>query len=54
MKDRFQYMINREKDLENGILPFVEPNSIEEEIAFSELRYIKEQIAIMIKYLKEE
>ena len=34
MKAIMRELVNRKNQLEKGIVPFVEPNSIEEEMAF--------------------
>ena len=44
MKSIMKELINRKNQLEKGVIPFVEPNSIEEEMAFNEIIFINKQI----------
>lgn len=53
MKAIMRELVNRKNQLENGIVPFVEPNSIEEEMAFNELIFINKQIGTLTEFLKK-
>ena len=53
MKSIMKELINRKNQLEKGVIPFVEPNSIEEEMAFDELIFINKQIGALAKSLKK-
>ena len=46
-------LVNRKNQLEKGVVPFVEPNSIEEEMAFNELIFINKQIGALTDFLKK-
>lgn len=39
--------------IREGVVPFVEPNSIEEEMAFNELIFINKQIGTLTEFLKK-
>ena len=53
MKAIMRELVNRKNQLEKGVVPFVEPNSIEEEMAFDELIFINKQIGALTKSLKK-
>ena len=53
MKAIMKELINRKNQLEKGVIPFVEPNSIEEEMAFDELIFINKQIGALTESLKK-
>lgn len=53
MKVIMKELVNRKNQLEKGIIPFVEPNSLEEEMAFNELIFINKQIETLVGFLKK-
>lgn len=53
MKAIMKELVNRKNQLEKGIIPFVEPNSLEEEMAFNELIFINKQIGTLAGFLKK-
>ena len=53
MKAIMKELVNRRDLLENGVIPFVEPNSLEEEMAFNELIFINKQIGTLAGFLKK-
>ena len=53
MKAIMRELVNRKNQLEKGVVPFVEPNSIEEEMAFNELIFINKQIVTLTEFLKK-
>lgn len=53
MKELFKSLVKRKQELEDGIIPFVEPNSIEEDLAFQELFFVNKQIGVLHNRLKE-
>ena len=53
MKVIMKELVNRKNQLEKGIIPFVEPNSLEEEMAFNELVFINKQIGTLTGFLKK-
>ena len=53
MKAIMKELVNRRDQLEKGVIPFVEPNSIEEEMAFNELIFINKQIGTLTEFLKK-
>ena len=54
MKAIMKELVNRRDQLEKGVIPFVEPNSLEEEMAFNELIFINKQIGTLAGFLKKE
>ena len=53
MKAIMKELVNRRDQLEKGVIPFVEPNSLEEEMAFNELIFINKQIGTLTEFLKK-
>ena len=53
MKAIMKELINRKNQLEKGVIPFVETNSLEEEMAFNELIFINRQIETLAGFLKK-
>ena len=53
MKVIMKELVNRKNQLEKGVIPFVEPNSLEEEMAFNELILINKQIETLVGFLKK-
>ena len=53
MKAIMKELVNRRDQLEKGVIPFVESNSIEEEMAFNELIFINKQIGTLTEFLKK-
>lgn len=53
MKAIMKELVNRRNQLEKGVIPFVEPNSLEEEMAFNELIFINKQIEALIGFLRK-
>lgn len=49
MKETMFKLAERKREIEKNILPFVEPNSLAEELAFNELFYVTKQIGIIAK-----
>lgn len=52
MKAIMRELVNRKNQLEKGVVPFVEPNSIEE-MAFNELIFVNKQIGTLTEFLKK-
>ena len=52
MKAIMKELVNRRDQLEKGVIPFVEPNSLEEEMAFNVLIFINKQIGTLAGFLK--
>ena len=53
MKAIMKELVNRKNQLEEGVIPFVEPISLEEEMAFNELIFINKQIGTLTEFLKK-
>ena len=47
-------LIRIREEMEVGVIPFVEPGSLKEDLVFDEYFHIKEQINSIIKHLKNE
>lgn len=52
-ESNYERISKQKNQLEKGIVPFVEPNSIEEEMAFNELIFINKQIGTLTEFLKK-
>ena len=53
MKEIMKILVERQNCLEKGVIPFVDSGSLEEEMAFNELMYIKKQIGAIVAGLKK-
>lgn len=42
-------LVKRKNQLEEGIIPFVEPGSVAEDLAFNELFFVMKQIGVVAK-----
>ena len=52
-ESNYERISKQKKPIREGIVPFVEPNSIEEEMAFNELIFINKQIGTLTEFLKK-
>ena len=51
-KDLMMELIRIKNEMEVGVLPFLEPGSLKEDLVLDEYFHIKEQINNIIKHLK--
>ena len=49
MREKMQELINRKNEIEFGILPFVEPGSVAEDLAYDEYFFINKQIGTITR-----
>lgn len=54
MENKLRQLIARRKQLEEGVLPFVEPQSLAEDLAYDEWFFVGRQIGVIHAELKKE
>ena len=52
-ESNYERSSKQKKNQLESVIPFVEPNSLEEEMAFNELIFINKQIGILAGFLKK-
>ena len=53
-KDVLFDLTTKRDNIVKGVLPYLEPNSLKEELVFNELAHLNNQIRTILLYIKDE